>query len=212
MVINLDLENFFPSITVQRVRKAFRSLGWGRSAATILTNICTHERRLPQGAPTSPALCNLACRRLDERLAALARTAGGSYTRYADDITVSFPHFGRNKALRPKPKDAERLPRPARPTSRALLTVIRGIIEEEGFRIQMKKKVRVQRPHQRQTATGLVVNREVNLPRALRRRIRAMQHRRQSGRLNDDEQQRLRGLEAFARMVESQRKSQSAEA
>jgi hypothetical protein len=38
------------------------------------------------------------------------------------------------------------------------------LIEEEGFRIQMKKKVPVQRPHQRQTATGLVVNQQINLP------------------------------------------------
>lgn len=206
VVINLDLENFFPSITAEQVRKAFRSLGWGRAAADILTNICTHEGRLPQGAPTSPALSNLACRRLDARLAALARKAGGSYTRYADDITVSFSHFGRNEPLRPKPKPVERRPRSPRPASRRLLTSIKRILRQEGFRIQMKKKVRVQRAHQQQTATGLVVNREVNLPRALRRRIRAMRHRSHAGRLSKDEQQRLRGLEAFARMVATQRK------
>lgn len=207
VVINLDLENFFPNITAERVRKSFRSLGWGRAAAAILTNICTHEGRLPQGAPTSPALSNLVCRRLDDRLAALVKNAGGGYTRYADDITVSFPRFGRNKPLRPKPADREARSRSPRSVSRGYLTIIKRIIEEEGFRIQMKKKVRVQRSHQRQTATGLVINREVNLPRALRRRIRAMQHRRQAGRLSEDDQQRLRGLEAFAHMVATQREN-----
>lgn len=211
VVINIDLENFFPSITAEQVRKAFRSLGWGRAAAAILTNICTHEGRLPQGAPTSPALSNLACRRLDARLAALVKKAGGGYTRYADDITVSFHRFGRNKPLRPKPADREARPRSPRSISRGYLSIIKRIIEDEGFRIQMKKKVRVQRSHQRQTATGLVLNREVNLPRALRRRIRAMRHRRQSGRLSEDDLQRLRGLEAFQRMVETQRKSRAQE-
>jgi hypothetical protein len=69
----------------------------------------------------------------------------------------------------------------------------------------MKKKVRVQRPHQRQTATGLVVNRTVNLPRAVRRRIRAMQHRERLGRLGRKEVAQLRGWESLAGMVARQR-------
>jgi hypothetical protein len=78
-------------------------------------------------------------------------------------------------------------------------------VEAEGFRIQWKKRVRVQRPHQRQTATGLVVNARVNLPRATRRLIRAMQHRQRLGRLDAAGQRRLQGLEALGRMVEKQR-------
>ncbi|MEK7326349.1 MAG: hypothetical protein AAB217_13955, partial [Chloroflexota bacterium] len=73
------------------------------------------------------------------------------------------------------------------------------------FHIQMKKKVRVQRPHQRQTATGLVVNRQVNLPRATRRLIRAMQHRQRLGQLDAEGQRRLKGLEALMDMVARQR-------
>ena len=86
-----------------------------------------------------------------------------------------------------------------------MLGSIRGIIESEGFQIQMKKKVRVQRAHQRQTATGLVVNREVNLPREVRRRIRAMRHRDRLGQLPARDKARLRGWEALAGMVERQR-------
>lgn len=205
-VINIDLTDFFHSIPADRVRKAFRALGWNGECAKILTNICTYEGRLPQGAPTSPALSNLVCRRLDERLSALIAPYGGHYTRYADDITVSFPAFGRNQRLRPKPKGRPRLFRPSPLASRRLLSTIRRIIESEGFTIQMKKKVRVQRPHQRQTATGLVINRTVNLPRAVRRRVRAMQHRRQLSLLDATSLARLRGWEALLQMVAHQRR------
>jgi hypothetical protein len=202
-VINLDLKGFFHSIERERVYFAFRALGWGRAPANILANICTHEGRLPQGAPTSPALSNVVCRRLDARLSGLAAKLGGQYTRYADDITVSFPHFGRNRRRgKPKGKRAEKRP-PA--VSRGFLTSVKRILESEGFQIQMKKKVRVQRPHQRQTATGLVVNRTVNLPRAARRRIRAMQHRERMGQLGRREAAQLRGWESLVGMVARQR-------
>ena len=81
VVINLDLADFFPAITVERVVTAFRGLGWDAQAAAILSRICTFEGHLPQGAPTSPAISNLVCRKLDERLARLVKRCGGQYTR-----------------------------------------------------------------------------------------------------------------------------------
>lgn len=207
VVINLDLEDFFPSIKADRVEAFWRAVGWDAEAARLLTAICTLDGALPQGAPTSPALSNLVCRRLDERLSALAARFEGEYTRYADDITLSFPAFGRNRRLRRhsgRPTPGWRPPE-AQVTPRAVLTWTSQIIAAEGFRIQLKKKVRVQRPHQRQTATGLVVNAKVNLPRAVRRRLRAMQHHERLGRLDEAGRRRLRGWEALARMVADQR-------
>jgi hypothetical protein len=204
-VINIDLADFFSTITIERVAETLRGLGWSVDAATILSRICTHDGRLPQGAPTSPAISNLVCRRLDARLSKLIEKKGGRYTRYADDLTISFSAFGRNKRRRPKPKIKRLFARRPRAASRALLTHVRHIIEDEGFKIQMKKKVRVQRSHQRQTATGLIVNRTVNLPRATRRRIRAMQHYERVGRLDTAGGLRLRGWEALLRMIDRQR-------
>ncbi len=206
VVINIDLADFFPSITADRIEATWRALGWGAEAAAVLARICTHEEHLPQGAPTSPALSNLVCRHLDARLAALVAKRDGAYTRYADDLTISLPGFGRNKRLRPHHPGQLRA-RPAKKirVGRQLLTHVKAIIEAEGFTIQMKKKVRVQRAHQRQTATGLIVNQTVNLPRETRRLIRAMQHHEQLGRLDTKGQQRLRGLENFQKMVEAQR-------
>ncbi len=144
-----------------------------------------HADHLPQGAPPSPALSNLVNRKLDTRLDKLARKFGGRYTRYADDLTFSFPKY------------------PSR--TRKVIAHMRAVVEAEGYKIQMKKKVRVQRVHQRQTATGLVVNATVNAPRALRRKLRAMRHHAQTGRLPESERARLRGWETFVGMVIKQR-------
>ena len=203
VVINLDLADFFPTITAERVVALFRARGWDVDSAVILSRICTNEGHLPQGAPTSPAISNLVCRKLDERLHRLIQRLKGNYTRYADDVTISLPGLGRNKRLRLH-KGRKTLSRPQF-VSRNLLTLIRQIIEQEGFRIQMKKKVRVQRPHQRQTATGLVVNQAVHLPRDVRRRIRAMRHRQRLGQLEAVGQKQLHGYEALLNMVERQR-------
>ena len=208
VVINLDLADFFGSIALERVQQVFAAHGWETQAATILARICTSDGRLPQGAPTSPALSNLVCRRLDARLSALVVRANGQYTRYADDLTFSFPAFGHNKRRRtPRLRasgDGARRRRPAGP-SRSLLKKIGLIIVDEGFRIQRKKRIRVQRAHQRQTATGLVVNQKLNAPRATRRLVRAMQHRARLGQLDPAGQKRLSGLQSFLEMVEKQR-------
>ncbi|RYE89798.1 MAG: hypothetical protein EOO75_11215, partial [Myxococcales bacterium] len=114
VVINLDLQDFFPSIHYRRIRGLFRSLGYGEAFATVLALLCSEAdvdaldldgttyyvargpRRLPQGAPTSPALTNILCSRLDRRLTAVAHRSGFRYTRYADDLTFSAPSLTTN--------------------------------------------------------------------------------------------------------------------
>lgn len=88
-VLTLDLEDFFPSITANKVYGVFSSIGYNKEVSSLLTNICVFKGRLPQGAPTSPKLANLVCAKLDARIHGYAGPKGIVYTRYADDMTLS---------------------------------------------------------------------------------------------------------------------------
>lgn len=178
VVVNLDLEAFFPSISFARVRHVFRRLGYSGSVSTLLALLCTEcprrrvvydgtpyfvatgPRGLPQGACTSPALSNQVARKLDRRLSGLARKCELNYTRYADDLTFSAGPGFREKVGK-------------------LLATVKRIASEEGFAVN-PKKTRVQRPEGRQCVTGLVVNAAPAVPRDIVRRLRAILHRAKS--------------------------------
>jgi RNA-directed DNA polymerase len=59
VVIRLDVVDFFPSTSSQRVEQYFRRIGWNKAAAALLAKLTTYKGGLPQGAPTSPALSNV---------------------------------------------------------------------------------------------------------------------------------------------------------
>ena len=150
-VISYDLEDFFPSTDEAKVRQVLRShyALEGTTLDAILRLTCRNGS-LPQGAPTSPHLANLAFCEGDELLRKLAQKLDLSYTRYADDMTFS------GKEL---------------PT--ALDHQVRQIACQVGYRLADQKTKRMGR-HQCQKVTGLVVNEGVKLPRKQRRRLRAI--------------------------------------
>ncbi len=158
VVLRADIVDFFPSTSAERVDAYFRRVGWDAEAAALLTRLTTHEGGLPQGAPTSPRLSNLVNFHLDAVLAAFAARRRAAYTRYADDISISFA------------KD-----RPRR--VRGALQKVRAVLKAKGYRMHGRKKLSIRRRHQRQVVTGLVVNDHVALPRRTRRLLRAMRHR-----------------------------------
>jgi len=205
-VINLDLKDFFPSITFPRVKGIFQELGYSPAVATILALLCTEcprrkieyngktvhvaigVRGLPQGACTSPALSNLLARRLDSRLNGLAKKMGFTYTRYADDITFSGSKESAAK-------------------TGYLLARVRHIVADEKLTVN-ETKTRVQRPNSRQSVTGIVVNQRPNVPRRVRRRLRAILHHAKKEGLGKQNRQNhknfrgwLSGMIAYTRMV-----------
>jgi len=88
-ILKTDLKDFFPSICSKRVWWLFKSIGYNDEVASLLTNICTCDDGLPQGAVTSPYLANLICSHLDIRLQKYCAKREISYSRYADDLTFS---------------------------------------------------------------------------------------------------------------------------
>ena len=218
VVVKLDLHDFFGSTPARRVDDYFRTIGWDADAAGLLARLCTHGGALPQGAPTSPRLSNLVNVRLDARLAALAGRFGATYSRYADDLTFSCPEsapiplrsiavykqagllqrWEQTGSIAPPPRIADRVPN-------LLVNAAGFIVEDEGYRLHRRKKLVIARSHQRQVVTGLVVNDRLNLPRRTRRLLRAVEHRKATGRAATMTDERLAGWRALRRMVEAQR-------
>lgn len=165
VVVKVDLLDFFPTIHFRRILGLFKYYGYSPQVAGLLAGLCTHRAKLPdgrvawpgvlpQGAPTSPALANIVCRRLDSRLDRLAKRAGARYTRYADDLTFSFAEEPRIKLGR-------------------FFWWVDQICQAEGFNENAKKR-RVLRRSTQQRVTGIVINQGLTVPREVRRRLRAI--------------------------------------
>ena len=88
-LINLDLKDFFHTITLDMVKGYFNSLGYDDEVSITLTALCTLRSRLPQGAPTSPMLSNLIAAKMDADMMTFCKERGVVYTRYADDLSFS---------------------------------------------------------------------------------------------------------------------------
>lgn len=188
VVLRMDIREFFTSTTARRVNMYFRIIGWDAEAAVLLTKLCTLDGGLPQGAATSPRLSNLVNYRLDARLGGLAASLGAVYTRYADDMTFSF--------------EAD-----IRDSIRGAIVSTKMILKDFGYRLHQDKKLRVSRRHNRQLVTGLVVNESVNLPRSIRRRLRAVEHHLDNGLPATMTRDQLAGWQALRAMIANQASS-----
>lgn len=178
VVVRADLESFFASVSASRIYGILRLAGYPEPVAHLLTGLTTtvvslpqwrtvpgsgeqHRRlgralafpHLPQGAPTSAALANLATFSLDRRLTGLAASFGAHYTRYVDDLVFSGPTV----------------------RARRLLAAVGDLVADEGFRLAERKSVVLSRAG-RQQVLGAVVNEKVSVARVERDRLRAIVH------------------------------------
>jgi len=154
-ILQIDIKDFFDVISARKIRDLFQSelFQLNREMATILTLLVTHEGKLPQGAATSPVLSNFCCLELDHALIQLTEAAGITYTRYADDLTFS----------------AEK------PFTEVWMTQVEGCLQQHGF-LCNSKKTRLTSRHRKQTVTGIVVNKHLNVDKRLYKQVRAMLH------------------------------------
>jgi RNA-directed DNA polymerase len=90
-LLNIDLSDFFHHVDINRVQAFLHQKPFhlNHHAALIVAQLCTHNGRLPMGAPTSPVLSNFACGGMDALLTEIANQQDLVYTRYADDMTFS---------------------------------------------------------------------------------------------------------------------------
>ena len=196
MLVQMDLQDFFPTVTYPRVRGLLLALGYGYPVAATLAALMTESQRQPvevdgvvyhvpvgprhcvQGAPTSPGLCNAVTVKLDHRLRGLAAAKGFRYTRYADDLTFSTE---------------------TRRDPAGLVSAATQIIQAEGFAVNTAK-TRVSRRGRRQVVTGVSVASVLGLSRRERRRLRARIHRLGAG-ADPLEAARVEGHLAYVRML-----------
>ncbi len=167
-VINLDLQDFFPTITEKRVAGLLHAIGVGRRVSEIIAHLCCNRGHLPQGAPTSPVLSNMICYRLDTDLLLIAKSARAIYTRYADDITFS-------SYQPPAPLFESTVPSAGRFSPDILAPQLRAAITGNGFAVNPEKTHYAER-NSRRMVTGVKINAGLNVDRRYIRRIRAMLH------------------------------------
>lgn len=209
LLINIDIKDFFPSITFERVRGMFKAFGYSGYIASLLAMLCTYCERmpmeikdqikyvktsgriLPQGSPASPMITNILCRKLDRRLLSFAARHSFDYSRYADDMSFSF-------ANSPDPDELKKV-----------LYGIQCIVTEEGFEIN-KKKTRYLRKNNRQCITGIVINNEqIGVPKIWLKRMRAAVYnankRKAEGQLTAHHVNELSGMASWLKSVNYER-------
>lgn len=151
--LNIDLKDFFTSVRDSRVIKIFRSFGYPPAMANTLMRLCTYDGCLPQGAPTSPYLANLAFLTADAGIVRICDKFRIKYTRYADDLTFSC----------------------RKPFTDRFLNDVERVIIRHDFEVN-RRKTRYSGPGQANYVTGLVVSTKVQAGRSQRRLLRAMFH------------------------------------
>jgi len=169
-VFNVDLKNFFPTITFPRIRGYLISnadFQLHKDVATAVAQIACLDSKLPQGSPLSPIISNMIGSILDFHLTKLAAANSCFYTRYADDLTFSTNRKSFPASIAKANPENSNLWQ----VGQALLK----IITKCGFVVN-DDKTRLQYKTSRQQVTGLVVNKKVNATIEYRRAIRSYVH------------------------------------
>lgn len=177
LVLKLDIQDFFDQITwILVYQNAFPAAHFPPAIRKILTEFCCVRDRLPQGAPTSPAVSNLVMRPFDVHMGKWCGEREIRYTRYCDDLTFSGA-FAPEEVIRK----------------------VRGFLQVYGFELN-RKKTRVLGRGNAQSVTGIVVNEKAQVSRAYRRKLRQEVYlfdrygAKLSGEPKNDEKERLRLL------------------
>lgn len=151
-VLTLDLKDFFPSIKTENVELIFRSFGYSVLISNLLSKLCTRDGCLPQGAPTSPYLSNIFFKSADDLIIKYCLDNNIRYTRYADDLSFSG-NFDEKK----------------------LIELVENTVRPMGLLLH-PDKIKIMKPNERQTVTGIVVNEKPQVVFHKRNKLRQEMH------------------------------------
>jgi retron-type reverse transcriptase len=152
-VANIDIVDYFGSIKRGQLEQVLRA-EFGSNLSGWISKLCTVNNFLPQGAPTSPLLSNYFLRVFDQYMDGLCQEENATFTRYADDITIS----GESREVVGRMIQAATVD----------LLKLNLVVND--------KKTRIASQSGQQVVTGVVVNKHAQPPRKLRKRVRAMFH------------------------------------
>lgn len=141
-MLNIDMRDFFYSVTENILHKTIQAYFPNLKSETcaLIIKLTTYKGRLPMGSPCSPVLSNFAFYAADAELENYCKTAGITFTRYADDLTFS----SNNKIKNSDEK------------------FFRNTINYYGFNIN-ENKVKYFNPADTKVITGLLVSDTVSL-------------------------------------------------
>lgn len=177
-ILTIDIKNFFPSITQKQVFETLNEHFKEKDFSLKIAKLCTYQRRLPQGAPTSPVLSNLVFKKIDDEIMQFCNSELINYSRYADDLTFSSD----NKS-----------------SLQYLYKYLNDLLYKNNFNIN-KKKTRYLSGKGKMSITGISIN--TGIPKVnskLKRKVRTELHHY----IIKDQQQNLNKIAGYISFISS---------
>ena len=156
-VLKMDIKDFYGSVPYPFIEQVVKNVCKRLKNADInyYLMITTVDDKLPTGAPTSAHIANACFSPVDKRIRDYANILGISYSRYMDDLTFSCD-------------------------DKYLLNLIEKYVTKTlgnfGYKLN-ERKTKYISDNKQQNVLGVVVNnKDVRLPKKLRRKLRAALH------------------------------------
>ena len=180
VVLRLDLQDFFPSISAARIQALFRTAGYPERVADLLAGLCTNSAPWTSGTHCNPS--DRPCKSAGPLVVFQApSSAGGANVARAGESSClpdGLPTVGPGKFCRRRSTRAMRTTWRSRATATSIALsgdfncTYAAIVMEEGFAVH-HRKTRIMRQGVRQRLAGVVVNEHVNVIRADYDRLKA---------------------------------------
>ena len=214
-MVSYDMTDFFTNCRPIFAEAKLLDAGVAEPYVKGIHRCCTFENTLPQGAPTSPMLTNIAMFDVDNMIASYAEDHGFRYTRYADDLVFTLEKID---------QDTERMLRKSKETGSKNPFVWFGMGVETilknsmGLTLNHKKDNIVFRdsPHKSFRALGIVIRQDgkgYNASNHFRKNTRAgicaLYHKifdDQGGKIEDDDYKKWAELKGSIRYMNACRR------